>query len=434
MRADRHRAARFALAVAAALCMAATARAGDGPLVQPHFSDTDARIERVLALANERLALMPGVAAWKWQHHVPVSDPARERLVVASAVRAGAPLGLAAPALERLFALQIELARAEEAGLEQRWRERGFGFTGRVPSLAQEVRPHLDRLTSELLRALYLAAPAFARADFSTRYAPSATRLLRSAGWSDASRHALLTDLAAIRLRALPALPRIEAAHLLRIGTTGDYAPFSAESHGRLAGADIALAGALAAALGAEPVYVRTSWPRLLSDLRRNEFDLAIGGISATPARAALAALSVPYAATGKTLIARCADAQRFASLAAVDRPAVRVIVNPGGTNERYVRTHLARARIVIHPDNATIFGEIVAGRADVMVTDAVEVALATRRYRQLCRVLPGTLTREEKVILMARDPRLAQVVDTWLTREIAAGEPARLLEEALPR
>ena len=427
-----------ALARACALALAATmaghVRADALPQAEARFSDEAARVGRVLELANERLALMPGVAAWKWQHRAPVSDAARERLVVAAAVGQGAPLGLAAPALERLFALEIELAREEESGLERRWRSRGYDFAGRVPSLAGEVRPRLDRLTSELLRALYLAAPAFARADFAARYAPAAARELASEGWSDASRRALLEDLAGIRLTATPALRRIDAAHVLRIGTTGDYAPFSAESHGRLAGADIALARALARDLGAEPVFVRTSWPTLVDDLKRSDFDLAIGGISATPARAAAGALSVPYAFSGKTLIARCRDAARLDSLAAIDRPDVRVIVNPGGTNERYVRAHLKRARIRLFPSNATIFGELLAGRADVMITDDVEVDLATRRHPQLCRSFPGTLTHEGKVILMARDPQLAKVVDAWLRGALAAGTPARLLEQALAR
>ena len=86
----------------------------------------------------------------------------------------------------------------------------------------------------------------------------------------------------------------------------------------------------------------------------------------------------------------------------------MRVIVNPGGTNERYVREHVHQAQILVYPDNRGVFAEIAAGRADVMVTDDVEAELqARRRPGQLCRTYPGTLTRGEKRILMARDPAL---------------------------
>lgn len=396
------------------------------------FSDPLSRVDRVLELTDERLALMPEVAAWKWEHHAPVTDPARERAVILAAARLAAPLGLAPEPIERLFALEVRLAREQEGALHESWHRGGFDFHGRVPDLTKDLRPQLDRLTHDLLDALYLAAPILARAGFPERYAPQAARALVSAGWSDPGRRELLADLGQIRLATVPALERIEASHLLRIGTTGDYAPFSAQSQGKLRGLDIDLALDLARRLGARPVFVRTSWPTLLEDLSRNEFDVAVGGISDTPAREALAATSVAYLTGGKTLIAPCREARRFRSLSAVDQPGVRVIVNPGGTNEQYVRTHLRRAQVSVYPDNSTLFDELAAGRADVVITDEVEVELQTHRHRGLCRAFPGTLTHEDKVILMARDPALAAAVNDWLRGELAAGTPVRLLRQAL--
>jgi cyclohexadienyl dehydratase len=179
---------------------------------------------------------------------------------------------------------------------------------------------------------------------------------------------------------------------------------------------------------------VRTSWPSLLEDLAHGEFDLVIGGVSVTPARETEGAFSVPYAAGGKTLLARCADSRKYDSLAAVDRPKVRVIVNPGGTNEQYVRANLLQARIVVFPDNRKIFDEIAAGRADVMITDDVEAELQAHHHTGLCRTFPGTLTHSDKAILMPRDPELISAVNAWLQPAIAAGEPSRLLKSYLDR
>jgi cyclohexadienyl dehydratase len=218
----------------------------------------------------------------------------------------------------------------------------------------------------------------------------------------------------------------------LRIATTGDYAPFSLERDGRLSGADIALAQSLAADLGLEAVFVPTSWPTLMQDLAAGRFDVAISGISITPERAAAASFSLPYHAGGKTILARCAERARFDSAQELDDPAVRVVVNPGGTNEAWVRTNLGRAQIRMHPDNRTIFNEIVAGRADAMVTDDVEAELQARHHPQLCRTLPGTLTRAHKAVLMPRDAALEAAVDAWLQRQLDAGVPATLLREAL--
>ncbi|HTW38845.1 MAG TPA: transporter substrate-binding domain-containing protein [Steroidobacteraceae bacterium] len=410
----------------------AAAPATDRTSDAARFSDPRSRVDRVLELTDARLSLMPGVAAWKWEHHAPVTDPARERVVIRAAVKLAAPLGLAPEPIERLFAFEVRLAREEETALYERWRRRGFDFHGRVPDLGKDLRPQLDRLTHDLLDALYLAAPVLARVGFPERYAPQAARALASAGWSDAGRRELLADLGQVRLTTAPALARIEASHLLRIGTTGDYAPFSAQSQGALRGVDIDLARDLATRLGARPVFVRTAWSTLLQDLNRNEFDVAVGGISDTPAREALAATSVAYLTGGKTIIAPCREASRFGSLSAVDKRGVRVIVNPGGTNEQYARTHLRRAQLRVHPDNSTIFDELAAGRADVMITDEVEVELQTHQHRGLCRAFPGTLTHEDKVILLARDPALTAAVNDWLRGELAAGLPQRLLRQAL--
>jgi ABC-type amino acid transport substrate-binding protein len=77
--------------------------------------------------------------------------------------------------------------------------------------------------------------------------------------------------------------------------------------------------------------------------------------------------------------------------------------------------------------DNRRIFDELRARRADVMITDDVEVELVTRRYRELCRALPGTLTRAEKALLLPRDPAFKARVDAVLRPLIAAGLPGAL-------
>ncbi len=59
--------------------------------------------------------------------------------------------------------------------------------------------------------------------------------------------------------------------------------------------------------------------------------------------------------------------------------------MNPGGTNERFAREKFPAATLIVHTDNRTVFDEIRAGRADVMVTDAVEGQLQQRAGQGLC-------------------------------------------------
>src|SRR5262245_39181055 len=84
-------------------------------------------------------------------------------------------------------------------------------------------------------------------------------------------------------------LAEIRASGTLEVALTGDTAPYDTrDALGRYSGTDVNMAEALAAALGVSLTIVPTTWKTLSGDFKANRFDIAMGGISVTPERAAL--------------------------------------------------------------------------------------------------------------------------------------------------
>ena len=244
----------------------------------------------------------------------------------------------------------------------------------------------------------------------------------------------VLLLLVALPARAQTVLDAILARGVVRVGLTGDYRPFSIkDAAGKFEGFDVDMAESLAKGLGVKLEIVPTAWPTLMTDLQAQKYDIGMGGISVTLDRAKTAYFSAPVMRSGKTPIARCADQARFTSLAEIDQPGVRVITNPGGTNERFARANIKHAEITVFADNATIFDELVTSHADVMMTDTIETRLQQRLHPELCAVHPDhPFNFSELAYMLPRDPALKAWIDQWLHIQSETGEQQLLLAKWL--
>jgi cyclohexadienyl dehydratase len=235
-----------------------------------------------------------------------------------------------------------------------------------------------------------------------------------AAGDDSAGRSDTTASIAALGSR----LDTITARGVLTVCSTGDYRPFSfRDASGNWSGVDIDMAGDLAKRLGVKLAFHQSTFATIAKDVGRR-CDIGMGGISITLDRARSALFTQPYLRDGKTPITLCANTSKYQTLAQIDQPGVRVIVNPGGTNEQFDTANLHRATIVHYADNNTIFDALLAGQADLMITDATETRYQAKLHPgQLCAVHPDApFTFAEKAYVTPRgDLEWQQWVDQWL-------------------
>jgi cyclohexadienyl dehydratase len=223
--------------------------------------------------------------------------------------------------------------------------------------------------------------------------------------------------------RAAPAEPPpspAPPARVLRVGVSGDYAPFArATDAGKLEGLDVALAERFGRDQGMALETVRFAWPALTDDLRAGRFDLAFSGVTVRPERSLAGRFSVSTAEGGALALVR--DRARFARPGALDAPGVRIAVNAGGHLERVARRVFPRAEIRPEPRNDDVPRRLAEGLADAAVTDTFEAPSWLARVPGAAPL--GPFTRDRKAALVRPDaPELSEALDAWLLAREADG------------
>ncbi len=222
-------------------------------------------------------------------------------------------------------------------------------------------------------------------------------------------------------------LDYIQKKGVIRVGTTGDYKPFTYynEETKQYEGYDIEAAKLMARDLGVDIKFVRTSWPTLMTDLLDNKFDLAVGGISRNTERQKEAHFTQPYLNDGKAPLIRKEDQERFKSLKDIDHPDVTIGVNPGGTNQKFVDANIKQAKVVVVNNNLDIPPMVARGEVDVMITDSVEaIYYAGQDSRLYAALTDNTFTKSQKGYLMHQNDDVFQNwVNLWMDEMELQGE-----------
>lgn len=239
-----------------------------------------------------------------------------------------------------------------------------------------------------------------------------------------ARRRTLTVALLALAACAAPRPLRPAAEPALRIGTSGDYPPFSVRAaDGAYDGFDVEVALAYAAARGRRVEWVPFRWPELAARLAAGEFDVAMSGITVRGDRLLTGHLTAAVARADAVVLARHAGGVDL------DRPGRRIAVNRGGHLEQIARARLTAATIVTVDDNRRLPELLRSREVDAIVTDSVEAAT----FDPGAFTVVARLTHDRKAYWVAPGrAALAEDLDGWLLDRERDGTLPRLRAVAL--
>ncbi|MFY8093569.1 MAG: transporter substrate-binding domain-containing protein [Niveispirillum sp.] len=253
-------------------------------------------------------------------------------------------------------------------------------------------------------------------------------------------RHLLITTLSLVLAPSALAqgtsmLDRVRKAGTLRVGTTGDYFPYSFRDvkTGGFKGYEIAVAERLSADLGVKLQLVQATWPTLVAGLMARKYDIAATGVTVTPERAKAVAFSKAYLRPAFIPLILKKDTERFKSWDDLDQPGVTISVQQGTAPETMAKKVFTKARILSVADPVIDFTEVLAGRAQAAFTDNLYfMTKIGLEYPQLTMLTqgarPGTDT-ENAIMTPQGDPVWLDWLNGWVDARAADGFFDRLFK-----
>ena len=171
---------------------------------------------------------------------------------------------------------------------------------------------------------------------------------------------------------------------------------------------------------------------RFLAECGADFVKVGIGGITITDTRLETMDMSEGYLGNGKTILCRKEDAGKYTCQEDLNHPEVRVMVNPGGLNEKFARANLPNCTLIVFDKNEEIPNQVAEGNADIMITEITEAPWYVQNDTRLAApLLDKPFTRGQIGVLMRKGQEdLMDVVNATIRQMKADGRLRQLHEK----
>lgn len=206
----------------------------------------------------------------------------------------------------------------------------------------------------------------------------------------------------------------------LRVGTTGDYPPYSEldQSNNTYKGYEIDVATQLAADLGVKVEFVPTTWDTLGAGIAADKYDVTASGITMTLERLKTVAFSDPYLDSPLVPLILKKDEGKYATWRDMDKEGVKLAVMSGTSAEESAKKSFNKAEIISITAPALDYQELLAGRVDAAITDTIFIKKALAQYADQVAVVGLDQPIEGQPISMMTlqgDQVWLNWVNTWI-------------------
>ncbi len=173
------------------------------------------------------------------------------------------------------------------------------------------------------------------------------------------------------------------------------FPPFEmADSEGNPTGISVETAYALGEYLGRPVKIENTAWTGLIPSIQSGKADIILSSMSITEEREKVVDFSIPYAASGLTLLLhKDSPAQSYREL---NKPEVTIAVKSGTTGAIWAQEYLSEANVQIFDEVTACALEVSQGKADAFIYDGLTTFELQKKFSDTTRVnlenLPGTL------------------------------------------
>ncbi|KZX57529.1 amino acid ABC transporter substrate-binding protein [Vibrio sp. HI00D65] len=168
-----------------------------------------------------------------------------------------------------------------------------------------------------------------------------------------------------------PNLDKINERGSLRVGMS-TFVPWAMRNkQGDLVGFEIDVAKRLAEDSGWKVEFVPTAWDGIIPSLLSNKFDVIIGGMSITEARAKSVLFTEPYSHSGVQLAANKELAEGFSKISDFDSRRVKIAARRGAFTVQVARETFPKAKVLQFDDDAQAFQEVLNGNAHAVIASS---------------------------------------------------------------